>query len=43
MPGFFYHHRMEPDTPLEETMPVLDQIIQSGKGIITFSPLAQTE
>ena len=66
----FYHHRMDPDTPLEETMGALDQIVksgkafinqnsynifnrtiennglkkaarESGKGIISFSPLAQ--
>ena len=37
----FYHHRMDPDTPLEETMGALDQIVKSGKGIISFSPLAQ--
>ena len=27
----FYHHRMDPDTPLEETMGALDQIVKSGK------------
>ncbi len=30
----FYHHRMDPDTPLEETMLALDQIVRSGKSII---------
>ena len=29
----FYHHRMDPDTPLEETMGALDQIVKSGMGI----------
>ena len=29
----FYHHRMDPDTPLEETMGALDQIVKSGKAI----------
>ncbi len=29
----FYHHRMDPDTPLEETMLALDQIIKSGKAL----------
>jgi len=27
----FYHHRPDPDTPLEETMSALDAIIRSGK------------
>ena len=27
----FYHHRMDPDTPLEETMGALDQAVKSGK------------
>lgn len=29
----FYHHRPDPDTPLEETMQALDQIVRSGKAI----------
>ncbi|MBQ9482615.1 MAG: aldo/keto reductase [Ruminiclostridium sp.] len=29
----FYHHRMDPDTPLEETMCALDQIVRSGKAL----------
>lgn len=29
----FYHHRMDPDTPLEETMGALDQIVRSGKAL----------
>lgn len=29
----FYHHRMDPDTPLEETMAALDQIVKSGKAL----------
>jgi L-glyceraldehyde 3-phosphate reductase len=29
----FYHHRPDPDTPLEETMGALDQIVRSGKAI----------
>ena len=29
----FYHHRMDPDTPLEETMGVLEQIVRSGKAL----------
>ena len=29
----FYHHRMDPETPLEETMGALDQIIRSGKAL----------
>lgn len=29
----FYHHRMDPDTPLEETMGALDQIVKSGKAL----------
>ncbi len=29
----FYHHRPDPDTPLEETMYALDQIVRSGKAL----------
>ena len=29
----FYHHRMDPDTPLEETMGALASVVQSGKAI----------
>ena len=29
----FYHHRMDKDTPLEETMGALNQIVQSGKDL----------
>lgn len=29
----FYHHRMDPETPLEETMGALAQIVQSGKAL----------
>lgn len=29
----FYHHRPDPDTPLEETMGALDQITRSGKAL----------
>ena len=29
----FYHHRMDPDTPLEETMETLEQIVRSGKAL----------
>ena len=29
----FYHHRMDPQTPLEETMSALDQIVKSGKAL----------
>ena len=29
----FYHHRMDPNTPLEETMLALDQIVKSGKAL----------
>lgn len=38
----FYHHRPDPDTPLEETMGALDQIVRSGKalyvGISSYTP-----
>jgi L-glyceraldehyde 3-phosphate reductase len=38
----FYSHRPDPDTPLEETMGALDQIVRSGKalyaGISSYSP-----
>lgn len=29
----FYHHRMDPDTPLEETMGALSQAVTSGKAL----------
>ncbi len=29
----FYHHRMDPETPLEETMGALSQIVKSGKAL----------
>ena len=38
----FYHHRPDPDTPLEETMWALDQIVKQGKalyaGISSYNP-----
>lgn len=29
----FYHHRPDPDTPLEETMGALDQLVRQGKAL----------
>jgi L-glyceraldehyde 3-phosphate reductase len=29
----FYHHRPDPETPLEETMGALDQIVRQGKAL----------
>ena len=29
----FYHHRPDPDTPMEETMRALDHIVRSGKAL----------
>lgn len=29
----FYHHRFDPETPLEETMEALNQIVKSGKAL----------
>ncbi|MBR1709108.1 MAG: aldo/keto reductase [Clostridia bacterium] len=29
----FYHHRPDPDTPMEETMGALDHIVRSGKAL----------
>ena len=29
----FYHHRMDPDTPVEESMLALDQIVRSGRAL----------
>ncbi len=29
----FYHHRPDPDTPMEETMQALDQIVRQGKAL----------
>lgn len=38
----FYSHRPDPDTPMEETMMALDQIVRSGKalyaGISSYNP-----
>ena len=38
----FYHHRYDPDTPLEETMGALDTAVRQGKaryvGISSYSP-----
>jgi L-glyceraldehyde 3-phosphate reductase len=38
----FYHHRPDPETPLEETMGALDQIVRQGKalyaGISSYPP-----
>ena len=38
----FYHHRFDPETPLEETLGALDQIVKSGKalyaGISNYGP-----
>ena len=38
----FYHHRPDPETPIEETMGALDQIVRSGKalyvGISNYNP-----
>ena len=42
----FYHHRPDPNTPIEETMGALDHIVRSGKalyvGISNYNP-EQTE
>ena len=29
----FYHHRPDPDTPMEETASALDHIVRSGKAL----------
>ena len=38
----FYHHRPDPETPMEETMGALDQIVRSGKalyaGVSQYNP-----
>ena len=38
----FYHHRPDPETPLEETMGALDQVVRSGKalyvGVSQYNP-----
>ena len=38
----FYHHRPDPDTPMEETARALDQIVRSGKalyvGVSNYDP-----
>ena len=43
----FYHHRPDPDTPLEETMGALDTIVRSGRalyvGISSYSPALTAE
>jgi len=43
----FYHHRPDPDTPLEETMSALDLIVRQGKalyvGISNYKPKQAAE
>ena len=43
----FYHHRPDPDTPLEETMSTLDLIVRQGKalyvGISNYKPEEATK
>jgi len=42
----FYHHRPDPDTPLEETMMALDQAVRSGKALyagISNYPASQSK
>lgn len=43
----FYHHRPDPDTPIEESMMALDQAVRSGKalyaGISNYGPEATLE
>lgn len=43
----FYSHRPDPETPMEETMGALDQIVRSGKalyvGISSYSPAQSAE
>lgn len=43
----FYHHRPDPDTPLEETMAALDLIVRQGKalyiGISNYHPAEAAE
>jgi L-glyceraldehyde 3-phosphate reductase len=43
----FYHHRPDPDTPLDETMGALDQIVRSGKaiyaGVSQYRPKQMTQ
>ncbi len=34
----FYHHRPDPETPLEETMSALDAIVRSGRRSTSASP-----
>ncbi|MEZ0482920.1 L-glyceraldehyde 3-phosphate reductase [Fibrella aquatica] len=42
----FYHHRPDPDTPLEETMTALDHIVRQGKalyvGLSNYKPAEAT-
>src|SRR5689334_2955269 len=43
----FYHHRPDPDTPLEETMGALDAAVRAGKalyvGVSSYSPEATAQ
>ena len=43
----FYHHRADPDTPLEETMGALDTAVRQGKalyaGVSSYSPQRTSE
>jgi L-glyceraldehyde 3-phosphate reductase len=43
----FYHHRPDPETPIEESMMALDQAVRSGRalyaGVSNYGPEATTE
>ena len=38
-----YHHRMDPETPLEETMGALASAVQSGKALLLWDFLITME
>ena len=38
----FYHHRMDPNTPLEETMGALAQAVRSGKALYADGSIVQS-
>jgi aryl-alcohol dehydrogenase-like predicted oxidoreductase len=39
----FYSHRPDPETPLEETMGALNQIVRSGKALYVGGPAARSD
>ena len=37
----FYHHRPDPETPLQETMKALDHLVRQGKPCMSVCPITR--